>query len=202
MLRSCRFDRFPKVCLLAMTLGVTAGCYVPGGGWTLRTGVDWRTHAKPGAYLELVDTRWDEWNRVAQMNAMMGEAYPVVSEPNAAPASSAPPAQTPPQEPYPVPPAAQTSAGESEYPRLESRRREGATRRFNQSQVAGRSSTRRMEIAELEDIPDPADQSSGRDDIVQSSWRAPGGRANRPVGSKSPPGKEPPGGWLFRGVRR
>jgi hypothetical protein len=49
-----------------------SGCYIPGGGWTLRTGVDVRTYRKPGCYVEMVDTRWDEWNRIAQMNAYGG----------------------------------------------------------------------------------------------------------------------------------
>jgi hypothetical protein len=49
---------------------VLSGCYVPNGGWTLRSGFDCRTHRKPAMFLEMVDTRWDEWNRVAQINAM------------------------------------------------------------------------------------------------------------------------------------
>ena len=51
--------------LLALSL---AGCYIPGGGWTLRTGADFRTRYKPGVFLEMVDTRWDEYNRVACQN--------------------------------------------------------------------------------------------------------------------------------------
>jgi hypothetical protein len=47
-----------------------AGCYVHNGGWTLRSGFDCRTHRKPAVFLEMVDTRWDEWNRVAQINAL------------------------------------------------------------------------------------------------------------------------------------
>jgi hypothetical protein len=55
---------------LALLVCLTAvGCFVPGGGWTLRTGVDVRRHCKPAAFLELVDTRWDEYNRIAEINA-------------------------------------------------------------------------------------------------------------------------------------
>ena len=48
------------------------GCYVPGGGWTMRTGLDVRRYRKPSMFLELVDTRWDEYNRVAEMNLTGG----------------------------------------------------------------------------------------------------------------------------------
>src|SRR5204862_78913 len=51
-----------------LLLVVLSGCYVPGGGWTLRSGVDCRTCRKPALYMEMVDTRWDEWARVAQVN--------------------------------------------------------------------------------------------------------------------------------------
>jgi hypothetical protein len=66
--------------LTATLLGIglitgSAGCYVPGGGWTLRSGIDWRTGHKPAAFVELVDTKWDEWNRVSQMN-MFGAPLP------------------------------------------------------------------------------------------------------------------------------
>jgi hypothetical protein len=56
---------------LAMVACVS-GCYIPGSGWTLRSGIDLRTHRKPAVFAEMVDSRWDEWNRVAQMNAMGG----------------------------------------------------------------------------------------------------------------------------------
>ena len=56
---------------LAMVTCVS-GCYIPGSGWTLRSGIDLRTYRKPAVFTEMVDTRWDEWNRVAQMNAMGG----------------------------------------------------------------------------------------------------------------------------------
>jgi len=34
----------------------------------MRTGFDVRRHRKPSVFVELVDTRWDEYNRVAEMN--------------------------------------------------------------------------------------------------------------------------------------
>ncbi len=49
--------------LMALTL---PGCYIPRGGWTLRSGIDLRTRGKPGAFVEMVDTRWDECNRLTQ----------------------------------------------------------------------------------------------------------------------------------------
>jgi hypothetical protein len=52
----------------AMASLVASGCYVPGGGWTMRTGLDTRRRHKPSVFLELVDTRWDEYNRMATMN--------------------------------------------------------------------------------------------------------------------------------------
>lgn len=55
---------------------LVSGCYVPGGGWTLRSGLDTRTCRKPALYMEMVDTRWDEWSRVAQMNSMPAQYYP------------------------------------------------------------------------------------------------------------------------------
>jgi hypothetical protein len=47
---------------------IASGCYVPGGGWTMRTGLDTRRRHKPSVFVELVDSRWDEFNRVATMN--------------------------------------------------------------------------------------------------------------------------------------
>ena len=58
--------------LSALLIGLSAsGCFVPGGGWTMRTGVDLRRYKKPSAFVELVDTRWDEYNRIAEINSMM-----------------------------------------------------------------------------------------------------------------------------------
>jgi hypothetical protein len=109
--------------LLCLT---TAGCYVPGGGWTMRTGLDVRRHRKPSVFLELVDTRWDEYNRVATMNLdrpMLDETQVILTPypPNSGPgaplpggngqgpgmAPSAPPIppafDVPPGEPNPLP---------------------------------------------------------------------------------------------------
>jgi hypothetical protein len=57
------------LCLAAALSSLLAsGCYVPGGGWTMRTGLDTRRRHKPSVFVELVDSRWDEFNRVATMN--------------------------------------------------------------------------------------------------------------------------------------
>jgi hypothetical protein len=42
----------------------------------MRTGLDVRRYRKPSAFLELVDTRWDEYNRVAELNLMGGPIDP------------------------------------------------------------------------------------------------------------------------------
>jgi hypothetical protein len=62
------FIRAGSLCVTAWFCLSTAGCFVPGGGWTMRTGLDMRRPRKPSAFVELVDTRWDEYNRVATMN--------------------------------------------------------------------------------------------------------------------------------------
>lgn len=73
-------------CLAMIAAVVTlSGCYIPGGGWTMRTGVDFRTHRKPGAYVEMVDTRWDEWNRLAVQNAMNADATALGQSPGMLP---------------------------------------------------------------------------------------------------------------------
>jgi hypothetical protein len=61
---------------LLLVCAATSGCYIPGGGWTMRTGLDVRRYRKPSAFLELVDTRWDEYNRVAELNLMGGPIDP------------------------------------------------------------------------------------------------------------------------------
>jgi hypothetical protein len=95
----------------AWACGLT-GCYIPGSGWTLRSGLDVRTHRKPAVFVEMVDTRWDEWNRVAQCNVYGGGSPGVWSDgaapypaPTTAPASPAWSEQPgyPPQPPVSVP---------------------------------------------------------------------------------------------------
>jgi len=66
-----QFRAMSRVLLASLACGI-GGCYVPNGGWTLRSGIDLRTHKKPAIFTEMVDTHWDEWNRVAQMNAAYG----------------------------------------------------------------------------------------------------------------------------------
>jgi hypothetical protein len=61
---------------LLLVCAASSGCYIPGGGWTMRTGLDVRRYHKPSAFLELVDTRWDEYNRVAEMNLLGGPIDP------------------------------------------------------------------------------------------------------------------------------
>lgn len=191
----CRewINRLPKVCLAALALGTTAGCFIPGGGWTLRTGLDWRTHAKPGAYLELVDTRWDEWNRVAQMNAMMETAVPVYVATQPVPATNPPEAQPAIQEPYPVPPAAGIPGDVTRPPRIENDLQgKRTTRSSGRLQVAEGRTTVNSVVED--DVPDQR--------VTQSTWRRPGKSVDEPLSTKSDDSKTPPGGWLFRGVRR
>jgi hypothetical protein len=91
----------------------------------MRTGLDVRRYRKPSAFLELVDTRWDEYNRVAELNLMGGPIDPravvtpwcppnggtMVLPPGIQGAPSAMPSNTPPngtseetgQEPNPLP---------------------------------------------------------------------------------------------------
>ncbi len=56
-----------RVALVPLCLAAS-GCFLPGGGWTLRTGVDLRRVWKPSAFVELVDTKWDEYNRIEEKN--------------------------------------------------------------------------------------------------------------------------------------
>jgi hypothetical protein len=115
----------------ALSLGACAlsGCYIPGSGWTLRTGLDARTARKPALFVEMVDTRWDEWNRVAQCNVAGGHVNGVWSDAGApSPAWSSPtgspqPAewQAPPVYPAPplippVPPVTDTSTPSAPAP--------------------------------------------------------------------------------------
>jgi hypothetical protein len=84
------------------------GCYIPGGGWTMRTGVDLRRHKKPSAFVELVDTRWDEYNRIAEINTMMA-----LTPPPAAPVPGGGPGL---MEGIPVPPASGLKFGPDSRP--------------------------------------------------------------------------------------
>ena len=73
------------VCLAA------SGCFVPNGGWTMRTGVDLRRMWKPSVFVEMVDTKWDEYNRVEELNTSCGYAHQgVVFEPSSPPIETAP----------------------------------------------------------------------------------------------------------------
>jgi hypothetical protein len=98
--------------LTALIVSLSAeGCFVPGGGWTMRSGVDVRCLKKPAVFVELVDTRWDEYNRIAVMNScpatvtvspagfasgagphlMEGVSVPPASDPRSEPAAANPP---------------------------------------------------------------------------------------------------------------
>ena len=72
------------VCLAA------CGCFVPGGGWTMRGGLDFRRPRKPSAFVELVDSRWDEYNRIADLNIAGGMVESNVVTPIAPPSNGAP----------------------------------------------------------------------------------------------------------------
>lgn len=63
-------NRWNRALLLAVVplCLAASGCFVPGGGWTLRSGIDLRRKCKPSAFVELVDTKWDEYNLVEEMN--------------------------------------------------------------------------------------------------------------------------------------
>ncbi|MBI3864589.1 MAG: hypothetical protein HY290_22125 [Planctomycetia bacterium] len=79
-----------RVALAPLCLAAS-GCFIPGGGWTLRTGVDLRRKWKPSAFVELVDTKWDEYNRVEDLN--MSGFFPdqgAVFHPGAPPIETAP----------------------------------------------------------------------------------------------------------------
>jgi hypothetical protein len=84
-----------RLTVLLLCLSV-AGCYIPGGGWTMRAGVDLRRRKKPSAFFEMVDTRWDEYNRIAEINMFTTSS---VSSASFAPATG------PGMEGVPAPPA-------------------------------------------------------------------------------------------------
>lgn len=85
--------RLGRAAILAGTGLLLAGCYVPNGGWTLRAGFDRRTDRKPACFVEMVDTRWDEWNRISQLNAMQAVCEPAgnYGPPSPPPFASPPP---------------------------------------------------------------------------------------------------------------
>src|SRR5258708_19219231 len=87
----------------------------------MRTGLDVRRHRNPSVFLELVDTGWDEYNRVATMNPdrpMMFETQEMITPypPGAGPGVPLPggngqgPGMTPAAPP--VPPAFDSPTGE------------------------------------------------------------------------------------------
>jgi hypothetical protein len=81
--------------LAAGSAALLTGCYVPGGGWTLRAGCDLREHKKPAIYLEMVDTHWDEQRRVAAFNAVWGQGVGTVTPGFVPPINSVPPSGGP-----------------------------------------------------------------------------------------------------------
>lgn len=82
--------------LLALPIGLSmSGCFIPGGGWTMRTGVDLRRPKKPSAFVELVDTRWDEYNRIAEINTFSVPVSYSNTAPPAVPSSTFGPAAGP-----------------------------------------------------------------------------------------------------------
>lgn len=118
----------------------SAGCYVPGGGWTLRSGIDWRIGHKPAAFVEMVDTKWDEWNRVSQMNMFGAPAMtPTVIEPI--------PSVLPPTEPTLAPASGSSKPGNSGDAPASPALREANTPQQEAPPVPGPTS--------VEDIPSP-----------------------------------------------
>jgi hypothetical protein len=99
-----------RLAALSMSLSA-AGCYIPGGGWTMRAGVDVRCLKKPAAFVEVVDTRWDEITRVAELNAL--GAATVVTSPPVAPAAFTPATGPHLMEGVAVPPATDAGSGQS-----------------------------------------------------------------------------------------
>src|SRR5262245_10408402 len=103
-----------RLAFLPLALAAS-GCFVPGGGWTMRGGIDLRRHRKPSAFVELVDTRWDEYNRIAEINMMnsMGDPHgmapPSGYGPSLAPTNGATSGVV---LPGPVPPAGGIPSGE------------------------------------------------------------------------------------------
>jgi len=108
--------------VLALLCLASAGCYVPGGGWTARAGLDTRRPHKPSAFVEVVDTRWDEYNRIATMNLdlatsrrgrRMGMECPTDSMPGLPPptGNGLPPGQGLPPGFVPEPPPAPSASG-------------------------------------------------------------------------------------------
>lgn len=111
----------PALVRLAARLGVVlfclaaAGCFVPGGGWTMRGGLDFRRRHKPSAFVELVDTRWDEFNRIAEMNISDGMADSNVVVAPVNPPGTGPAIGNPTAVPYPSG-AGSTDSGQNPEP--------------------------------------------------------------------------------------
>src|SRR5262249_33637787 len=92
---------------VALLCLAASGCFVPGGGWTMRGGLDFRRPRKPSAFVELVDSRWDEYNRIADMNIAGGMVEsnvltPIAPPSNAAPGGSRPVVPSPSDPPAPA----------------------------------------------------------------------------------------------------
>lgn len=204
-----------------------SGCYVPGGGWTMRTGLDCRRYKKPSLFVEMVDTRWDEYNRVAEMNTtgglvdprhvvtptvpgtVPGPGLPVLHDgargplppPNGLPPSEVPaPIETDPSqgEPHQLPPAPQESAPP------EPGANGSATARRPQGPTLlpppAESSTDASDRQAGDRGSDAAfdDSDDGDEDIELSSYRRPSGaRGSSQTGVKKKPLFRPTASRLF-----
>ena len=100
---------------VALLCLAASGCFVPGGGWTMRGGLDFRRPRKPSAFVELVDSRWDEYNRIADMNIAGGMVESNVLTP-IAPPSNASPSGSGPVVPPPSGPPVPADSGQSAEP--------------------------------------------------------------------------------------
>ena len=182
--------------LTALIVSLSAsGCYIPGGGWTMRTGVDVRCLKKPAAFVELVDTRWDEYNRIAVINSFPATVsvapagYAPAAGPHLIEGVSVPPAADPRSEsstPIPPDPRFPGSSSGIKVPHDEPSRLPDA-----QDEPARTPVPRNAPTARRTALEGPAMDSSSNDDTTAdvaataaSAPSPPAKRAKRPMASR------------------
>jgi len=187
--------------LTALIVSVlTSGCFVPGGGWTMRTGVDWRRHGKPAAFVELVDTRWDEYNRIAEINTFTATStvspagFAPMSGPHLMEGISVPPAsEARPEASTSNPPEARFPGNSSRVnvPQDEPGRMPGASDEPAQTPIPRNSPTARRTALEGPTADPSADDSSANEESAEgvtataASVAAPAAKpARRPMASR------------------